>query len=223
MKPDRMQRSTFSILALLSVPLLLFAGYLLLQGDERTATPSGFVHPPIASGPGDGMLRAQVGSSAAAQGITSERAGITPTADNVSDGYYHEIFILEEMIKANPADTVALVKLGRLTQDGHDFEKARSAYASYLEMRPNSRQIWIDLTAVHAELKNWEAATSTLQEMLAHFPGDETALYNLGALAANAGRIDEARIRWRELLQSAQDPDLRARTASSLRRLEQQG
>ena len=211
-----MQRSTFSILALLSVPLLLFAGYLLVKGDESTTTPSGFVHPPIASSPADGMLRAQAGSSAAAPGIT-------PTADNVSDGYYHEIFVLEEMIAANPADTVALVKLGRLTQDGHDFEKARKAYEAYLALRPEGRQIWIDLTAVHAGLMDWEAAEQTLEDMLDRFPGDETALYNLGALAANAGRFDEARTRWTDLMETVSDPDLRARTASSLRRLEQQG
>lgn len=211
-----MQRSTFSILALLSVPLLLFAGYLLLQGDESTTGASGFVHPPIASSPADGMLRAQAGSSSAAPGIT-------PTADNVSDGYYHEIFVLEEMIAANPADTVALVKLGRLTQDGHDFEKARKAYRSYLDLRPEGRQVWIDLTAVHAGLMDWEAAEETLQDMLDHFPGDETALYNLGALAANAGRFDEARTRWTDLMDTVSDPDLKARTESSLKRLEQQG
>lgn len=211
-----MNRSTFAILALLSVPLLIFAGYLLLEENESAQVPSGFVHPPIASSPADGMLRAQAGAPAAVPGVT-------PSADNVSDGYYHEIFVLEEMIAANPSDTVALAKLGRLTQDGHDFNKARSAYEAYLKLRPDGRQVWIDLTAVLAGLKDWQAAEATLQEMLGHFPGDETALYNLGALAANAGRFDEARTRWTDLMESASDPDMRARTASSLKRLSQQG
>jgi cytochrome c-type biogenesis protein CcmH/NrfG len=213
-----MKRSTFSILALLSVPLLLFAGYLLVQGDEGPTSSSGFVHPPIASSPADGMLRAQAGT-----GATTTAPGVTPSADNVSDGYYHEIFVLEERIKANPADTSALGKLGRLTQDGHDFEKAQKAYEAYLALRPEGRQVWIELTSVFAGMKDWDAAESTLNDMLTHFPGDETAQYNLGALAANAGRFEEAAARWRTLLQTVSNPDLEARTRASLRRLDQLG
>ena len=215
-----MKRSTLSILILFAIPLLVFAGYLLVGGDSGSdAAGSGFVHPPIASQPADGMLRAQAGAAPASGGA----AGVTPTADNVSDEYYHEIFVLEEKIRSNPADTVSLAKLGRLTQDGHDFDKARDAYAAYLALHPESRQVWIDLTAVYAGLKEWEEAEATLTDMLDAFPGDERALYNLGALAANAGRMDEARDRWQTLLETVTDPALKARTQSSLKRLEEQG
>lgn len=209
-----MKRSTLTLLTLLAVPLLLFAGYLLMQ--PGASAESGFVHPPVGGRSADGMLRAQAGANPAS-------SGVTPTADNVSDGYYHEIFVLEEQLKANPSDTTAMAKLGRLTQDGHDFEKARAAYESYLALRPAGRQIWIDLTAVHAGLQDWEAAERTLNEMLERFPGDETAQYNLGALAANAGRFDDAREQWTTLLQTVRDPELRARTESSLQRLAARG
>lgn len=211
-----MKRSSLTLLTLLAVPLLLFAGYLMMQSGSSGAEDPAFVHPPVGGRTADGMLRAQAGSGESPNGVT-------PTADNVSDGYYHEIFVLEEALKVNPSDTTAMAKLGRLTQDGHDFEKARKAYSDYLALRPEGRQIWIDLTAVHAGLQDWTAAERTLNQMLERFPGDETALYNLGALAANAGNMDAAREQWTKLLKTVKDPDLKARTESSLMRLANRG
>lgn len=211
-----MKRSPLTLLTLVAVPLLLFAGYLLMQSGTSPTKNTGFVHPPVAGRSADGMLRAQAGSG-------ETPGSVTPSADNVSDGYYHEIFVLEEALKVNPSDTTAMAKLGRLTQDGHDFEKARKAYSDYLALRPEGRQIWIDLTAVHAGLQDWTAAKRTLNQMLERFPGDETALYNLGALAANAGNLDAAREQWTTLLKTVKDPDLKARIQSSLQRLAARG
>jgi len=219
-----MKRNHILLLSAAIVPLLLVAWFLVLKSPSSDAPASsesqGFVHPPVSTPRSDGMLRAQ---APAAQAIQVQEPVVRPTSDNVNARYYEQIFVLEERIKTVPDDTTALAKLGRLYQSGHAFSEAEASYSAYLALRPEGRQVWIDLTAVYAGLEDWDQARSTLDNMLIRFPGDESALYNLGALSANAGDLASARSQWQSLLDSTDDDDLADRLRMSIARVDALG
>jgi len=207
------------------VPLLLIGMYALVTftSDAQNAridlnnVDPNFVHPSVPGGPtaSAGMLRTQPSQNSAGA------ASVNPTGDNVADSYFHELFVLRSKIAANPSDTLAMRQLGRLLQDGHRMDEAISTYENYLEAHPDNHQVWLDLAASRASNKQWSDAKVGLRKMMEKYPGDESARYNLGAIAANEGKFEEARSVWSDLATQAQDSAVKTMATSSLSRLKQ--
>src|SRR5690606_30006753 len=76
-----------------------------------------------------------------------------------------------------------------------------------------------DLANVYAGLARWEDARDVSERMLERFPDDPSAMYNLGAIAANQGDLDEAR-RWWTPVRDGADGALAAQAEASLAQLD---
>lgn len=195
-----MKRPPVKTILIVALPLLLIAFYTLLSGGSPAAEP--FEHPTLPDG------------------STLETREVEPSRENVADAYYHQIFILREKLSSNPADTLAMRQLGRLFQDGHRMASADSAYTSYLARRRRARQVWLDLAATRAGDKRWSDAEATVTEMLTEYPGDPSAFYNLGAIAANKGDFVRARSMWEQTMNTADDSTVVRMARRALARLD---
>jgi len=207
-----MKPTNYRILIIVAIPLLLIGMYLMSStSQDQGSVTDDFVHPTIPGG--NGMLRAQGDDSPTSAG------GLAPSSENVADTYYHEIFVLEETLARTPSDTLAMLKLGRLFQDGHKLPEADKQYSDYLALNPNARQVWLDLAATRALDKRYPDAEAAIHSMLELYPGDASALYNLGAIAANSGDLERARTIWQELVDQSDDATITGMATRSLARL----
>ncbi len=140
----------------------------------------------------------------------------TPDKDNVSHTFRMEVAQLEQRLAEAPDDTTALVELALMQQDAHQTAEAAAHYERYLALRPGNRQAWLDLANCYGELEQWTDAEGASLRMLTHYPDDPAGMYNLGAIYANLGRVDEARGWWEKTRDQQTDPDLAAQAGSSL-------
>jgi tetratricopeptide (TPR) repeat protein len=84
-----------------------------------------------------------------------------------------------------PANAVSLIK-------GRDLEGARRALQGLVAANPGSRVHGINYAYVLKELGRVAEAEAEYRRVLALFPGDSTALNNLGALYIRVNRLTEA-------------------------------
>jgi tetratricopeptide (TPR) repeat protein len=224
-----MNHSTIYKFLLVIAPLLLVGMYFIFSsgGAANPGTAGdGFVHPPINGNAAatTAMIRAQASSNPT--GFSSGANGLpkqVPSGDNVADSYFHEIFVLKSKLESSASDTLSMRQLGRLLQDGHRMEEAISYYTTYLELRPKNKQVWLDLAASRASDKQWAEAEKGIYDMMKVYPGDNSAQYNLGAIAANSGDLAKARKIWTDLVDQAADGSIKAMAKLSLNRLNQNG
>jgi len=125
-----------------------------------------------------------------------------PGANNVSDQYKNQVQQLKSYLTDNPDDTTHLLRLARLYQDGHNPELATVYYERLVKLKPKDHQSWLDLTNCYATSGDWIKAKKTTLALLDNFPGDEEGTYNLGAIQANTGNVDEAKQLWMQLTKS---------------------
>ncbi len=153
--------------------------------------------------------------------LTSHEPGaaFTPDADNVAPSFHVELEALRRNLDNSPQDTTLLLRLARLTQDGHQTEEAVGYYRRYLALHPQGRQAWLDLTQCLGALERWAEALETTQAMLGRFPDDPAGLYNLGAVYANTNRFGEAREAWQRVAAQTQDPAMKTLAEGALQRL----
>jgi tetratricopeptide (TPR) repeat protein len=197
---------------IIAAPLLMIAALVIMtNSQDQSTTTDAFVHPQIPGG--NGMLRAQGESS------SIPTATIAPTSENVTDTYYHEIFVLEEKLSRTPEDTLSMRQLGRLFQDGHKMTDADHWYSEYLKRHPRAKQVWLDLSATRASDKRWKEAEEAIESMLVRYPNDASAQYNLAAIAANTGDLKRARKMWEDLAQQTSDATIAGMASRSLTRL----
>jgi tetratricopeptide (TPR) repeat protein len=207
-----MKPTTTRIFIILAAPLLMITALVLMTSRQNSSsTPETFVHPQVPGG--NGMLRAQGDTPSGPTGT------IAPTSENVTDTYYHEIFVLQEKVSRTPEDTLSMRQLGRLLQDGHKMAEADHWYSEYLDRHPQAKQVWLDLSATRASDKRWNEAEEAIQSMLKRYPSDASAHYNLAAIAANTGDLERAQTLWEDLSQQTSDPTIAKMASRSLARL----
>ena len=154
-------------------------------------------------------------------GWTSVEAAVVvpePSADNVDPGFHARLMTLRARLATPPDDAAALLEAARLEQDAHQLEQAAEHYERYLALDPGEHQVWLDLANVYAGLARWDDARRVSERMLEHFPDDPSALYNLGAIAANQSDADTARRHW-TAVRAGSDERLAAQAETSLAQL----
>ncbi len=161
--------------------------------------------------------------SRAFRGRTPQTAGEVsgepaPSSENVSHAFRVRVEELRGRLDAEPADTLALGQLADLLFDAHRLEEAAGLYERYLAIEPHARQVWLDLAAARADLGLLADAEGTLARMLEEYPDDPAATWNLGALAANQGRMEEAAEWWHRTAASS-DSTLSRMAREALSRL----
>ena len=143
----------------------------------------------------------------------------SPDASNVSRSATEQLESLRIRVTLSPDDTMHVVRLARMLRDAHQVDEATTYYSQYLTLRPSNRQAWLDFAQSLGELNQWEDAEEATRTMLSHYPDDPAGLYNLGAIYANQGKIDEARLAWENVTSQSADTELAAMAQTSLGRL----
>jgi len=151
--------------------------------------------------------------------MQNSRGPIKPSADNVSDSYRNQVHELEAYLDEHPADTVHIIRLARLYQNGHQPEKAAPLFKSYLGKNPTDSQTWLDLASCYGKSGNWEGAMNATQQLLKLEPDNASAMYNLGAIYANQGNNAEALKWWNKVLETGEDQHLIDITKQSVEKL----
>lgn len=95
---------------------------------------------------------------------------------------------LETLIRQQPDDLPALLRLGRIYERTGSPDKARQAYEDARKANPNSAPVILQLARLHASsLKNPQQALVLAREARKLAPEDAEIAYQLGRLAAQNG------------------------------------
>jgi cytochrome c-type biogenesis protein CcmH/NrfG len=182
------------------IPLLALVLLVLVAGGVFLARPSS-----------NSAASGQAGSVAWSDpSLATVHSGIAPgtgapSAQNVSHDFKTRLADLERRVSETPEDTASLAELGRIKLDAHDLPGAVASLREYLDLRPANHQAWLDLANGLAMQANWTDARGVLEDMLQVYPADGAAQYNIGAVLANKGAIDEA-LPWWHLAVAGNDP-----------------
>ncbi len=126
---------------------------------------------------------------------------------------------LRSLLTQSPDDTVHLFQLGILLSQKGDFKEAASYLERYLDLHPQGRQGYLELAKAYAAIQAWDRAEQTMRAMLSIFPNDPDALYNLGAILANQGHMEEAQKYWHQVLQQPGEGESHKLARQALQRL----
>jgi Flp pilus assembly protein TadD len=165
--------------------------------------------------------RGKAQSNADAMTVAHEAAGVQvdPDPDQLRASFEERVRMLESQLRDRPDDQDLLLTLARLLHDGHRSDEAVRRYRQAIAMDPGDPQPYYDLAAIHAESRDWPSAAAALQGLLDLAPDDAIALYDMGAIRANEGRIADARQSFEAARAVTTDGALLARIAEALARL----
>ena len=125
------------------------------------------------------------------------------------------------MWEHHPGHGPIALELANLYLEDGQYENALKFYRTFLESDTTATgwETRLDVSrALHALGRNDEAVVE-LNEMLKKQPDHPGALYNLGAIQANAGRMNEARAAWEKLIQTHPQDTLAQFAKAALPRL----
>ncbi|MDH4043455.1 MAG: tetratricopeptide repeat protein [Gemmatimonadota bacterium] len=147
------------------------------------------------------------------------RPEAVPDRGNVSHEFRAEVAALEARLTSTPSDTAALVRLGSLLLTAHQPATAIPYLERYTAINPTNWEIWLQLVTAYGALNDWDKALEATMAMLAIWPNDPEAMYNVGAIHANQGEYQEARRWWERVRDQGTDSALANAATASLRRL----
>jgi tetratricopeptide (TPR) repeat protein len=155
------------------------------------------------------------GASASVARSTSSLDGL-PWAGDVRSSYLRQVSDLEARLEANAEDTEALKGLARLLAVGHQSARAVELLERLVGLSPGDPDAWLELGRAHGSVQEWQPAKAATERVLELNPDNESARYNLGAIAANLGAADEAATWWIPLAEDGRDGKLRQRARDGL-------
>ena len=101
----------------------------------------------------------------------------------------------------------------------HQPAKAIPYLERYTAINQTNREVWLQLVTAYGALDNWGKALEATMAILASWPDDPEAMYNVGAIHANQGDYEEARRWWEKVRDQGTDSALADAATASLRRL----
>ena len=112
-----------------------------------------------------------------------------------------QIFQLEKLTKENPDDAAAWASLGNLYFDNGNYQKAITAYARSLALKPNDANLITDLGVMYRRSGQPNKAVEEFDKAAKIDPKHETALFNKGiVLMHDLNDLNGAIQAWQELL-----------------------
>jgi len=112
--------------------------------------------------------------------------------------------------------------MARLLHDGHSGPRMPCrTIGRPSRLDPADPYAYYDLASLHGELGEWDDAADVLRDRLDRDVGDAVALYDLGAVRANQGRVVEARGLLMRARDATTDGELLARISQALARLKE--
>jgi len=144
------------------------------------------------------------------------------TVPDVSEKDPHsEIVSLEKMWKEHPNHAPIALQLGNLYAGQGQPEKAVFYYRVFLRLDTSATgwEVRLDVAKALSTLGRTKEAIAEMQVVLRRDPDHAGALYDLGALQANTGHPDQARIYWEQLIAKHPQDSLAQVARESLKQL----
>ena len=108
-------------------------------------------------------------------------AGLPENMANIqSVGFVEQV--VEQIIKSNPSNYLALYYLGAFCQKNNLIEKSLLAYEKVLVIYPDHFHTCHNLAVAHRLICNWELSKDFFERALSLRPFSSEALYNLALL-----------------------------------------
>jgi cytochrome c-type biogenesis protein CcmH/NrfG len=128
------------------------------------------------------------------QGTTS------PGKENVSEEYRKKIIELEQAVKQNPEDTISLRKYADYLAASHKMNEAITYYEQILKINPKRADIHFSLAIIYYNQQDFRKCEEENNKVLTFDPKNQMAIYNLGAIAATQGKVEEAKQFWNRVI-----------------------
>ena len=120
--------------------------------------------------------------------------------------------------EAAALDAAALLEDGRAHLAAGRGELAAVLFEQYLTLDTENRRVWLDLGQAYRDTGDWNRATDAALGMLAAFPNDPEAMFELGGAMAAQDRVDDA-LDWYERVLQSEDSGLSGRALRAIEAL----
>jgi tetratricopeptide (TPR) repeat protein len=131
----------------------------------------------------------------------------------------HEKAFLEDELKKSPDHAPVILRLAAIDREMGDAEQARRRLEEALKQNPGLVEVRLELSRVLYEAGDIDGATAQTKKILETDPKNVDALYNLGAINANHGKVAEAGKYWDEARRLGPDTPSGKKAAEGLKQL----
>lgn len=130
---------------------------------------------------------------------SNPHAGVDTTAQQSEPvDYTPQIEAFQDLIKANPSDTMALAGLGDVYMQSGRYADANDMYLKAVAITPNDSIFYARLGDSEFALGMVDVALRDLQKGLALNPKDQEILLYIGSIYAQTGKPDDAKKNWQQ-------------------------
>ncbi len=159
--------------------------------------------------------------------VTSDEPEVDERADVTLENLHeqdptHQIAVLEKMWAEHPDHSPIALQLANLYFDQGAYPMAIRYYREFLKADTSNSgiDVTLDLARALFEMDRTDDAIKELESMLRKVPDHPGALYNMGAMQANSGKLAEAKKSWQRLIEKHPTDTLAAFAKRSLPMLE---
>lgn len=132
---------------------------------------------------------------------SQQQAAVQPPAPDKE--ILQTITLLENTVKADSANTEAILQLANALHDARMFPRAIDSYKAYIRRMPGKTDAMVDLGICYYEIGEIETAVKEIKKALAVDPKHQMAMFNLGVILLSDSKVEESK-QW---LQKAIDID----------------
>lgn len=101
---------------------------------------------------------------------------------------------LEIVVRENPEDPAARLKLANALHDAQKFFEAIGEYQNYLVLNPRDVDARVDMGICYFELRDYSSARAEMEKGLLIDPKHQLAHFNLGIVSLQERNIEQARV-----------------------------
>lgn len=159
------------------------------------------------------LLQKRKETAPAPSPATASTSG-NPAADRI-----HELTSLQEQLKQNPNHGPILFRMSQLASEMGKPEDAISYLRQLLKADPSNTEARLELGRLLYANNDIAGATTETAKILEKDPKQVDALYNLGAINANLGKLDTARDYWNRAVSSGPDSESGHKAKDGLQKL----
>lgn len=145
-----------------------------------------------------------------ASGIFDEPKASANISSNLPNDHNHsgvdlsavqKINDMEQALKANPSDHETLLHLAHLLNDSGFYDRAIVKYKEYLKTHTNEPDVLVDLGVCFFSIKDYANAEKYMKDALKIAPNHQIANFNLGIVAINQNKNNEAISYWNKAIE----------------------
>lgn len=143
----------------------------------------------------------------------------SPGKQNVSEEYRKKLTELENAVKQNPSDTIALRQYADYLSASHRMSEAIPFYKNILEVNPKRSDVRFSLAIIYFNIQEFDKCREENEKVLTYDSQNQMALYNLGAISATQGFKDKAKEYWNTVLSINAKSETGVLAAESLQKI----